>query len=272
MVDDGEPLPTCLGPDRLHVRVVYRVVERQTRLRRNRPGRVRPTPHLSNRSLDVSSSDLQYRREPAGMPSADFVQVAVERPDERHVDFGVLVRPESAADEELRIDAFLVHLLDPFVDQVVLDADRRVDTAHELLEAALLALSRPGLAEMAGLPLTPPLAAVAEPVPVLERLGELLPRPAGLHRTLERLELRQPLAVGRFEVLRDRLGRRLEMGVHVPNTVACSHSALPRRQHRRCPTPAMILRSVGAVQQRRACARRVRLPGIIHPPSSAGEG
>ena len=225
---ESQSLAVRLRPDRLEVRVVDGVVDRQPQLHGDGPRRVGPAPHLGDRALDVAGGRLQVGGEAPRVAGAYLVEVGVKRAHERQVDVRFLVAAERVAHQVLLVDALLHHLLDALVDEVVLDADSRVDAAHELLEAALLALPGARLAEMPGLALSPALLVPAEPVPVAVRLRELLSRASGLHRPLELLELRQPRLVGGLQVLADSLRRGLKVRVHVPDPVAASHSAPPR--------------------------------------------
>ena len=178
-------------PDRVQVRVVEREAQRRVDEHPARPRRAGPCLDLANRLFDRLRRDGDQRLQPVGGGLRRFVDEAVRGPDELHVHLGVLVPGERPRHHQFDVHALLVHILQARRDVVVLGPVSRVLLAHELLEAPLVALHGPGVAQPAGLVAAPPAGAVAKPEPVAVRRLQGLSRAAEAHR--RHFELRQTL-------------------------------------------------------------------------------
>ena len=117
----------------MQVGVVQRIVNRQADVHADRPWRATPALDLRHRRLDVAGMHAEHRLEPVRVFAAEVVQIAMLRPHELDVDFWVLVPARPARiDQELDIDAFLVHVVDAAVDVPVVAVQVWRLTPHEL--------------------------------------------------------------------------------------------------------------------------------------------
>ena len=186
---DGQSGVVGSGPDGMEVRVIDGVIKREFKHDAARPTRAAPGLDLADGILDIAGARADEGGKAVRVAPADVVQESVDRADHASVDAQIVVAGERAVHHEFDVHAFLVHLPDTGLDVPVLGVARWVDAALEVLEVAVLLLTRPGLAKVARFP-TPPSASALEAVPVGERGFEYLPGTPGLHLAQELSEFR----------------------------------------------------------------------------------
>ena len=138
------------APDRVELGMVGRNVLGDERHHRDGPARFAPFADFLDRSVDIARRGDDHALQPVGMVAAEIGHVPVEGADDVDLDRRVLVADKAGPrgrDQEMRVGALVVHVLEPAFGLVVLGPGARLLRAHPLGVAAAMGLARRRLAE-----------------------------------------------------------------------------------------------------------------------------